>query len=261
MDKILKLGDGIIKRTSRKLFILGIMFFLIMGISGVYAGAAQIMGGQQDKNGVNIKIHIFSLNSENIEEEYEKNSKEVMPAEVISFIPKIENLGMKCYVRAKIMFINQDIDAATYIEGISDEWEKHGEYYYLKNPLDSEKMARLFSTIKIPQYIRKITSSKNIKLEITAEAIQEENFKPDYTKDNPWHGVDPTQSVNTEYNIDTNDDENITINNEENSSCDSDKRNAQTGDKINVAITIFVISSIALVIVLILDYREKINFE
>lgn len=185
---------------------------MLMGISGIYAGTAQITSGQSSTNGVDIKIQTFKLNSENVEEKYEESTKVVMPAEVISFIPKIENLGAKCYVRAKIFYINEDVDAETYITGISSEWEKHGEYYYYKNALNSEEIVKLFDTIKIPQNIGEITSSKKIKLEITAEAVQEKNFEPDYTKEDPWQGIVPTQSVNTEYNIDTNIDKNITIN-------------------------------------------------
>lgn len=184
---------------------------MLMGISGIYATTSQITSGQSSTNGVNIKIQTFKLNSENVEEKYEESTKVVMPADVISFIPKIENLGAKCYVRAKILYISEDVDAETYITGISSEWEKHGEYYYYKNALNSEEIVKLFDTIKIPQNIGEITSSKKIKLEITAEAVQEKNFEQDLSKEDPWQGIVPTQSVNTEYNIDTNN-KNITIN-------------------------------------------------
>lgn len=207
---------------------------MIMGISGIYATTTQIASEQTSTNGVDIKIRTFKLNSENIEVRDEDSNKVVLPAEIISFIPKIENLGAKCYVRVKIFYINEDIEAETYITGISNEWKKHGEYYYYKNALNTKEIMELFDTIKIPQNISEITSSKKIKLEITAEAIQEKNFEPDYTKDDPWQGIIPTKSVNTEYNIDTNKDKNITINCENVTSGDIEVSDEFINDMIDI---------------------------
>ena len=186
---------------------------MIMSISGIYAGAAQITSGESYTGGVDIKIQTYKLNDENTEVKYEENENKnvVMPLDVISFIPKIENLGEKCYVRAKLFYVNDNIDAGDYVTGISEEWEKHGEYYYYKNALNPKETAKLFDTIKIPQNISEITNSKKIELEIIAEAVQEKNFEPDYTKDDPWKGVVPTQSVNTEYDIDTANNKDITV--------------------------------------------------
>lgn len=198
---------------------------MIMSISGIYATTVQITEGNFSTGIVDVKIEIFKLNSENKEIKYDESNKVVTPAEVISFIPKIENKGASSYVRAKIYYINEDIDASEYITGISEEWEKYGEYYYYKNALNSEETVKLFNTIQIPQNVEEITSSKKIKLEITAEAIQEKNFEPDYTKDDPWQGVTPIKSANIEYNIDTTNDANITINYENGTGSDIETSN------------------------------------
>lgn len=42
---------------------------------------------------------------------------------------------------------------------------------------------------------------KTIELKIIVEAIQEKNFEPDYSLDNPWKDNIPTESVNNLYNI------------------------------------------------------------
>ena len=44
---------------------------------------------------------------------------------------------------------------------------------------------------------------KKIKLEIQAQAIQEKNFEPDYTVANPWKNIEPTETINDSYDIDT----------------------------------------------------------
>ena len=79
---------------------------------------------------MDIEIQNYSLNSEETEVKYDNENKEVSPSEVISLISKIENYGENCYVRTKIFYINDDINFKQYVTGMSDEWEKYGEYYW-----------------------------------------------------------------------------------------------------------------------------------
>ena len=176
-----------------------------MSISGIYALTLQTTGGKFNTGGVDIEIQNYSLNSEETEVKYDNENKEVSPSEVISLISKIENYGENCYVRTKIFYINDAINFKKYVTGMSDEWEKHGDYYYYKRTLNKDEKLKIFDTIKIPDNIRELTSESKIKLEITAEAVQEKNFEPDFSKEDPWQGIVPTQSVNTKYDINTND--------------------------------------------------------
>ena len=176
-----------------------------MSISGIYALILQTTGGKFNTGGVDIEIQNYSLNSEETEVKYDNENNEVSPSEVISLISKIENYGENCYVRTKIFYINDAINFKKYVTGMSDEWEKHGDYYYYKRTLNKDEKLKIFDTIKIPDNIRELTSESKIKLEITAEAVQEKNFEPDFSKEDPWQGIVPTQSVNTKYDINTND--------------------------------------------------------
>lgn len=175
-----------------------------MSISGIYALTLQTTGGKFNTGGVDIEIQNYSLNSEETEVKYDNENKEVSPSEVISLISKIENYGENCYVRTKIFYINDDINFKQYVTGMSDEWEKYGEYYYYKKTLNKDEKLKIFDAIKIPDNIRELTSESKIKLEITAEAVQEKNFEPDFSKEDPWQGIVPTQSINTKYDLDTN---------------------------------------------------------
>lgn len=181
-----------------------------MTISGVYATAVQVTNGQLYSGGVDIEIKTYRLNNENteIESEYERK---VRPAEVLSVIPRIRNNGEKCYIRAKMFYINNSIDIQKYIKGFSTNWIKRGDYYYYAKPLNENVSIKMFDTLEIPENIRAITSSRRLKLEITVEAVQEKNFAPDYSKDDPWQGLEPAQIVNSKYDMDINNNTNIRV--------------------------------------------------
>ncbi len=199
-------------RTTRKtLIILEILFLLMMSISGIYATTAQIDNAQLITGKVDIQVLTYKLNNEHKEVKYDEDNKTVFPGEVISIIPKIKNEGANCYIRAKIFYINDDVDVRNYITGMTDAWEKIGDYFYYKEAVSIDKVVKVFDTITIPNNIDEITNSKTIKLVITADAVQEDNFTPDYTKEDPWNGIVPVKSVNSEYDIDTNNNRNITI--------------------------------------------------
>lgn len=176
-----------------------------MSISGIYAIVVQTSSERFNTDGIDIKIQNYSLNNDGTEVKDDYEDKEVSKSEVISSIPKIENYGENCFVRIKIFYINDVVNFKEYVTGMTDKWEKHGEYYYYKDILNKDDKIKIFDTIKIPDNIREITNDAKIKLEITAEAVQEKNFEPDFTKENPWHEIVPMQSVNTKYDINTND--------------------------------------------------------
>ncbi len=182
---------------------------MLMSVSGIYAGTVQITNGSFHTGGVSIQVQTYTLNSNNEEVKYE--DEVVMPSDIISFIPKIENNGDSCFVRAHIFYINENIDASDYITGMSSDWEKRGEYYYYKKPLNEGETLKLFDTLEIPSNIYEIINGEKIKIDIIADVVQEKNFEPDYEKSDPWNGVVPVKSVNTKYDIDTNTNSNITI--------------------------------------------------
>lgn len=194
-------GSDYIKNTKSKLVLVGIIFFIMMNISGIYALTNQATNGSLSTGVVDIKIQTYKLNDGN--EEIYSNVKKVHPGEVVSFIPKIENFGEKCYVRVKIKYIDDTINLDDYITNFSNSLEKHGEYYYYNKVLNPEEKLQLFDTIKIPDNISNEDNSE-IPLEIIAEAVQEKNFIPDYSKENPWGDIIPEKRIDNTVNINTN---------------------------------------------------------
>ena len=213
LGKILQKSYGgvNIKTKSRKLLILGTVFFMLMSISGIYAVSTQILDSEFGVGGVRLEIKTYTLNEQNKEEEYVDGTKKVMPGDIISFIPKIKITEDKCYLRIKLYYINDEIEASEYVSGMSDKWERHGEYYYYNYDLNRGEIVKVFDSIKIPENIDKMINNKDVKFTISAEAIQERNFAPNYELEDPWNGITPTKNNSVSYNIDAKSSSNITI--------------------------------------------------
>ena len=168
---------------------------------------------------VDIKVQNYKLEENNEETEYGSEIEKVMPGDKISIIPKVFNLGMDCYLRVKVNYIDSDIDFIDYVTGFSENFTKYGDYYYYNTTLKAKENVKIFDAIKIPEDAEFRTKDGRIKLEIIAEAIQDRNFKPDYTLADPWKNVKPSKSVNSTYEIN---DENskVVINYEDNTDKD-----------------------------------------
>ena len=175
----------------------------MMSISGIYALTNQTPNGIFSTGRVDIKIQTYQINEQNEEIAYEEPSKRVAPGDVISLIPKIVNLGENCYVRFKVDYVDENTDFVDYSTGISNNFKKYGEYYYYNKVFTKGETIKIFETIKIPNDIKEKMNGKKIKLEIQAQAIQEKNFEPDYTVANPWKNIEPTETINDSYDIDT----------------------------------------------------------
>ena len=181
-----------------------------MIVSGVYALTTQNTAAVLNTGFVNIKIKTYKLNDENREVEYEDDDV-LLPGEEASFIPKIVNLGAKCYLRIKIDYINSDIDFRDYVTGFSSDFVKYEDYYYYNKVFNENDEVKLFDTVLIPGNANTIANGKRINFEIIAEAVQENNFIPNYSDEDPWNGITPAQNENSSYIIDVNDESTIII--------------------------------------------------
>ena len=204
-----------------------------MGISGFSAVSGKTT--RVIKNGVDVKIETYK--------EYPTGAR-VTPGEVITFIPKVLNVGIDCYLRVKIDYVNSNTDFLGYVTSFPDALEKHGDYYYLKRKFKANETLPLFNTIKIPEDIEARITDNKVRLEITVEAIQTEGFEPDYSLEDPWKGVIPEKNTGQVYYIDDGTEE-------------PKKKNPKTGDSIGIDIILFVISAIGLTTTMILYSREN----
>ena len=195
---MLREGVVIIKNIKIKLFLIGLVLFVIMSISGIYALNSQKTDGDFNTKIVDIQLQTYGVDDENNEIEYD-DSKNVMPGEVITFMPKVSNVGEPCYIRLKINYVDENTDFMDYVTGFSSSLAKHGDYYYYEKIFDKNEVLKVFDSIQIPSSIS--SDEDSVKIVITAQAIQTRNFEPDYSLEDPWKSIDVQETVNSSYEI------------------------------------------------------------
>ena len=169
-----------------------------MSISGIYALNSQKTDGDFNTKIVDIQLQTYGVDNENNEIEYD-DSKNVMPGEVITFMPKVSNVGEQCYIRLKINYVDENTDFMDYVTGFSSSLVKHGDYYYYEKIFDKNEVLKVFDSIQIPSSIS--SDMESVKIVITAQAIQTRNFEPDYSLEDPWKNIDVQETVNSAYEI------------------------------------------------------------
>lgn len=195
--------------SRNKMYILVVILILIMCVSGIYAFTnSTIVNVKNELNTgvVKIELNEYSKNVDGTESLYNDVNLNVLPGQVISLIPRISNLGDSSYVRAKIGYSNSDNSTATLtqdeINGISTKWLKKGDYWYYTEPLKSGENVDIFSSVTIPANLSNDYQGKEFKLDITAEAVQAENFKPDFDSNSPWNGIEAKDASVENYKTD-----------------------------------------------------------
>ena len=181
--------------SKQKLFLLGNVLFIIMSISGIYALADEI---NKTESGLSTSAVDISLKEYNQNDElFLENGKKVMPGDEIILIPRINNLGIECYLRAKITYaVDDDIyNASDYITGNYTSWTKIDEYYYYDSVLEVEDSVDLFNKVVIPNLSLGF-QERTVIIHIVVEAIQAKNF------DGNWNNVEIEESIERTYDID-----------------------------------------------------------
>ena len=142
---------------------------------------------------VDIEIKEYNQNNE----PFQDDGKVVMPGDEIILIPRVNNLGIECYLRAKITYTIRDesFNVEDYINGNYSSWTKSGEYYYYDGVFDKEASVDLFNKVTIPDLSNDYYGSI-IVVHIVVEAIQAKNF------DGNWEGIEIKESVDRTYDID-----------------------------------------------------------
>ena len=90
-----------------------------MMVSGVYAIVNQDLGEVLSTSTVDIAVDTYYLNGADEIVEH-PDTQIVMPGSVLTFIPKIFNKGIDCYLRVKVKYINENTDFMDYVSGFSD---------------------------------------------------------------------------------------------------------------------------------------------
>jgi len=182
-------------RLDKKIFVLGLFFFIVMTISGIYSLSNTVDSIDNTLSTAYVDIELNTNSTESI----------VLPGETISLDPKLTNIGIDCYTRFKIIYKIDDIDR-DYNDlsiNINSDWIKRGEYYYYKTVLKRNENVLLFDNINIPESYGNTFVNSKITITIVAEAIQDENFAPNFDSETPWGDTQIKKKVERNYSLDT----------------------------------------------------------
>ena len=127
----------------------------------------------------------------------------IVPGQTVSLESTILNVAEPAWIRAKIEYpitakedvlANlEDFEMVPLDDGLvtfaNDEWKKIGEYYYMTNPVDMGESKAFTSSITFPDSWDNQLAESGFGISITAEAVQETHFEPDFEGEDPWHGV------------------------------------------------------------------------
>lgn len=183
------------------LLILGVLA-LMLGTGGIYA-EKQAAINNVDTGVVNIEISEFTLDESGKEIPWVDNVK-VHPGKEVSKIPYFTATGIDCFIRAKIdieegIETNHPITLEDF-KGISDDWVKVGDYFYYKNPLDTGESVDFFHSFVVPPEWDDSINPANVgnwgfNIKVSVDAVQMENFSPDFDSNSPWGDVVIKESI------------------------------------------------------------------
>lgn len=113
----------------------------------------------------------------------------VLPGKTISKIPRITNNGSCCFVRVKLTFRDTDEELEKSIFGM-DGWIKENDgYYYYPEELKTDETADIFQGLNIPEDFSQDGEGTDFFLDVDVDAVQSQNFTPDYDSVRPWGDI------------------------------------------------------------------------
>jgi len=169
-----------------------------MCISGIYSLADEVNKTESGVSTSGVDIDIKEYNQNN--ELFSEYGKVVMPGDEIILIPRVSNLGVDCYIRAKFTYTinNENFDVPSYIDGDYSSWTKKEDYYYYDSVFTRNSSVDLFNHIVIPGNLSSNYQGKTVTVRAIVDAIQAKNF------DGDWSNKEIKESITRTYNIDYN---------------------------------------------------------
>lgn len=112
----------------------------------------------------------------------------IYPGQLLNYKIEVENNAMSAYVRTKVDITgNIDFDTFGMIKGVSPDWMYTNGYYYYKKPVATGESVTLSTGLKLPD--NNNIADSNMSVKINSDAVQSENFKPDFEAEDPWGGM------------------------------------------------------------------------
>lgn len=132
-----------------------------------------------------------------------QNPSPVLPGQQIRKIVQITNQAKPAWIRVKLEYTSEDG-----LDGLSDElvtltdeenWVWADGYYYYTSPMEQSEMVTFMEAVRIPPEWDNSYARRSFSIIVTADAVQKENFTPDFTSDNPWFGTVIETCVHSNY--------------------------------------------------------------
>lgn len=164
-----------IKKKDKSLVALFLVLLLIVAVAvTAYAANDGSVKNIVRTQGVDIRVSA------------EVDDSLVSPGKDVEYKPVIENKGADSWVRFKLT-ADSELPLDNFY-GLSSDWVERGGYYYLTKPVLSKESVPTVSGFTMPGTL---TDQSITEIEVggTYDAIQSENFKPDFDSENPWGNV------------------------------------------------------------------------
>lgn len=176
--------------VKRKYFILLLALSVMLFCCGTVYAMTAVSVINPFETGI-VDISLTEYEKKDTEETLYTDSKIILPGDIISKIPRIHNDGNDCYVRAKIIFRGTVDISVKDLFGMSDKWILSDDgYYYYTEILPHGKDVDIFEGLKIPEDFPQEAEGEVFYLDIDADAIQSQNFNPQFDRASPWGDVE-----------------------------------------------------------------------
>lgn len=142
---------------------------------------------------VSISLNEFRIGADGKETPIEGNSdrRVVLPGDTVSKISKITVNGHKSWIRAKVMTEGDkritQLDPSWVKLYEDDAWVRKGEYWYYTKPVDHGDTIRFTKEVKVP--VETDQANAVFHVVIWADAVQYDNFSPNFNSEDPWFGT------------------------------------------------------------------------
>ena len=153
----------------------------------VSASSDTTVEGHTGIGNINIELtsHEKGSSAESIEE------RVIIPGETIYWENSVTNTANTAWIRVSVSFGSPEGQIPAEVEYVfDDQWIPSASgYWYLKKPLAKDETAAFETKILIPLDWTEEISGDSCRLSVHADAVQKDNFTPDFSAEDPWFGT------------------------------------------------------------------------
>ena len=210
---------------NKKIASIGLaMMLILLSVFAVYAASKVYeysFTNDFSTGSVDLTLRQFTIDENG--DIQEATPKSVLPGEHISYMPEVENLRADAYVRVKIdIEMDEETSRPITTDDIftaSDGWVQKGDYFYNTEIMKKGEKKIAFQGISVPDnWVQDTEGFSVVKdgdtpakasgftVHATADAVQAENFTPDFESQTPWGSIqieEAKEEDQNEYGIGT----------------------------------------------------------